>query len=285
MTIGSSVFSCHALHTVVSDQLVQDVVLVVAVPTLHMIIALLWPRYWRHFNNDPSNQTSACYHISHLNSYKQVQLTKLILSDEQFHFTVWLISSTAPQLLISFFSCKHKSPLIVSWVCPPVDQWFVTRVPCSRWQQLSSPVGVWTLSTQHVVQDTDLSTSVTMTVSAESLSLLRKFRSIGVVWAIFSLCYNIIVWVVVIQVRYCHWCCRHNIVLFIKSWPNTFQRFLKWLSWSELILYSMVWCCEIIQQILFRMSGLVTESVTAWDTSRETLDSTHGALEGETDCD
>ena len=42
-----------------------------------------------------------------------------------------------------------------------------------------------------------------MTVSAESLSLLRKFRSIGVVWVIFSLCYNIIVWVVVIQVRYC----------------------------------------------------------------------------------
>ena len=38
------------------------------------------------------------------------------------------------------------------------------------------------------------------TLSSESVTLLRKYRSLGVVWAIFSLCYNIIVWVVVIQV-------------------------------------------------------------------------------------
>ena len=37
-------------------------------------------------------------------------------------------------------------------------------------------------------------------ISSESVTLLRKYRSLGVVWAIFSLCYNIIVWVVVIQV-------------------------------------------------------------------------------------
>ena len=40
-----------------------------------------------------------------------------------------------------------------------------------------------------------------VSVSAESLALMRRYRSLGVVWAIFSLCYNIILWVVITQVR------------------------------------------------------------------------------------
>jgi len=36
-------------------------------------------------------------------------------------------------------------------------------------------------------------------ISAESLALLRKYRSLGVVWGIFTLCYNIILWVVITQ--------------------------------------------------------------------------------------
>ena len=39
-----------------------------------------------------------------------------------------------------------------------------------------------------------------VSVSAESLALMRRYRSLGVVWAIFSLCYNIILWVVITQV-------------------------------------------------------------------------------------
>lgn len=38
-----------------------------------------------------------------------------------------------------------------------------------------------------------------VSVSAESLALMRRYRSLGVVWAIFSLCYNIILWVVITQ--------------------------------------------------------------------------------------
>ena len=39
------------------------------------------------------------------------------------------------------------------------------------------------------------------TTSAQSLSVLRKFRSLGVVWGIFTICYTILVWVVFTQVR------------------------------------------------------------------------------------
>jgi len=35
--------------------------------------------------------------------------------------------------------------------------------------------------------------------SAQSLSVIRKFRSLGVIWGIFTICYNIIVWVVFTQ--------------------------------------------------------------------------------------
>jgi len=38
-----------------------------------------------------------------------------------------------------------------------------------------------------------------LSISAESLALLRKYRSLGVVWGIFTLCYNIILWVVISQ--------------------------------------------------------------------------------------
>ena len=40
-----------------------------------------------------------------------------------------------------------------------------------------------------------------LSISAESLALLRKYRSLGVVWGIFTLCHNIILWVVISQVR------------------------------------------------------------------------------------
>ena len=40
-----------------------------------------------------------------------------------------------------------------------------------------------------------------LSIPAESLALLRKYRSLGVVWGIFTLCYNIILWVVITQVR------------------------------------------------------------------------------------
>ena len=44
-------------------------------------------------------------------------------------------------------------------------------------------------------------TTMDITTSAQSLQAMRKFRSLGVVWGIFSVCYNIIVLVVFTQVR------------------------------------------------------------------------------------
>ena len=80
----------------------------------------------------------------------------------------------------------------------PVSQW--ATLTCVSYQSGDSHGSVvWRAASR--TQSDGQTREMDIATSAQSLSVIRKFRSLGVIWGIFTICYNIIVWVVFTQVR------------------------------------------------------------------------------------